>query len=65
MEEFEVKTDCFAYNKELNRCNALDSLFCKREKCNFYKTKKERCQGCKEAKGHMLTCVECVRNGIC
>lgn len=43
---FEIKEDCFAYNPaktlEKDRCNALITLFCKKEECRFYKKKKER-----------------------
>lgn len=35
----QIKEDCFAYNKEKNRCNALIDLFCRNEKCRFYKKK--------------------------
>lgn len=35
----EIKKDCFAYNEEKRRCNALNDLYCKKEKCNFYRNK--------------------------
>lgn len=41
-EPIEVKTDCFAYRKgvtEAYACKALRELYCKKEKCNFYKPK--------------------------
>lgn len=41
MSEFEVKKDCFGYDKQKNNCMALNELYCKREKCGFYKTKKQ------------------------
>ena len=40
-----VKTDCFAYQKrscldsEYEVCIALDFMYCRKEKCNFYKKK--------------------------
>lgn len=37
---FEVKKDCFAYNDIKNNCNALKELYCVKENCKFYKTKK-------------------------
>lgn len=41
MSEFETKKDCFGYCKETNGCSALDKLYCKTEKCGFYKTKEQ------------------------
>lgn len=40
----EIKTDCFAYNgnSKSKPCIALDELYCKKEQCNFYKTKVDR-----------------------
>lgn len=58
-----VKEDCFAYIKELRRCKALKYLYCKDGECKFYKTKKERCDGCREA-GSVITCHECKAKGI-
>lgn len=29
--------DCFAYNKEKNKCNALCELVCTYKNCRFYK----------------------------
>lgn len=40
-QQFEKKTDCKMYNKETNSCNALKELYCKKEKCGFYKPRKE------------------------
>ena len=43
----EAKTDCFAYKKgnffgsNFEICEALDKLYCRKEKCNFYKNKDE------------------------
>lgn len=48
----EIKTDCFAYRERevgkriFKACVALDALYCMNEKCKFYKTKKQACQGC-------------------
>ena len=39
MNDIGVKTDCFGYSEEKNDCKALRELYCKREKCKFYKTK--------------------------
>jgi len=37
-----IKTDCFAYsNKTESGCNALKRLYCKEEKCKFYKIHRE------------------------
>lgn len=38
--DFEIKTDCFAF-KSNHTCNALDSLYCAKENCKFYKTRKQ------------------------
>lgn len=41
---FPVQTDCFAYCKTAHgpgRCTALNRLWCRVEKCNFYKTRKQ------------------------
>ena len=35
----QVKTDCFAYEK--GECKALKELYCRTEKCKFYKPKGE------------------------
>ena len=34
-----VKRDCFAYKKKgsVEKCAALKDLYCKNEKCGFYK----------------------------
>lgn len=43
----EVKTDCFGYRREqwldtvYEQCIALRGLYCKKEKCKFYKTEEE------------------------
>lgn len=34
----EVKKDCFAYDKDRNKCHALKRLYCEMETCKFYKT---------------------------
>ena len=54
----EPRKDCFAYNKHTNNCNALDRLWCKLGKCRFYKTKEQRCLGCKRTR-KTITCSEC------
>ena len=36
---FEVKKDCFAYDKNKNKCNSLKDLYCRKSVCEFYKTK--------------------------
>ena len=45
MSLFEPKKDCFAYEFNPKRghaqCIALRMLYCKREECNFYKTKEQ------------------------
>ena len=40
----EVKEDCFAYDQEHKECTALNDLYCKKEKCKFYKNKKQMTQ---------------------
>lgn len=47
---YEVKRDCFAYCSARGllgsaSCSALDALYCKTEKCNFYKPAKVRLHG--------------------
>lgn len=32
-----VRTDCFAYNREQNDCDAFTEMFCKNKECKFYK----------------------------
>lgn len=57
--DIEIKKDCFAYKEKKNKqnrvhktCTALKKLYCKDEKCKFYKTKKqfeedaEKCYHC-------------------
>lgn len=39
--KIEIKTDCTLYAPKCNRCNALSKLFCKTEKCSFYKSIKD------------------------
>lgn len=37
-----IQTDCFAYSSSCNDgCNALKKLFCKVEKCKFYKRNRD------------------------
>lgn len=38
-ETCEVKKDCFAYDSEECKCNALRNLYCGFEDCGFYKEK--------------------------
>ena len=69
MSEFETKkiktkNDCFAYDVYARSCKALNELYCMFDECPFYKTKKERCEGCKKAWGRQLTCEECVNMGL-
>lgn len=40
-QKFEVKTDCFGYDRMKNCCKALRALYCANEKCRFYKTKQQ------------------------
>lgn len=41
--KIEVKTDCFAYKKTrgIETCKALRCLYCRKEKCGFYKNVEE------------------------
>lgn len=41
MNNIEVKTDCFGFDKAKQNCKALKELYCKNENCRFYKTKKQ------------------------
>lgn len=41
MNGYAAKKDCFGYCKEKNTCSVLDKLYCKKENCRFYKTKKQ------------------------
>lgn len=45
-----IKEDCFAYNPNnyVNKCEALNELFCRKEKCKFYKSIKQRMKELKE-----------------
>lgn len=37
-----IQTDCFAYSSSCDDgCNALKKLFCKDEKCKFYKRSRD------------------------
>lgn len=38
---FEVKTDCFGYDKTKKKCKVLKELFCSKSVCEFYKTKEQ------------------------
>ena len=44
--KIEVKTDCFGYKKTERgeNCMALKQLYCKNEKCRFYKKSKGNAQ---------------------
>ena len=33
-----IKTDCILYNTKAGDCNALKCLYCRVEKCGFYKS---------------------------
>ena len=50
-----VKKDCFAYNKEMDRCNALTVMQCDFKECNFYKSKKQKVK----VQGRSIDCCEC------
>ena len=36
-----VQDDCFAISEDMKSCKCLSKLYCKKEHCNFYKSKKE------------------------
>ena len=40
-ESNEPNYDCAFYDKKNRSCTALNKLYCKKEKCNFYKTENE------------------------
>jgi hypothetical protein len=50
-----ARTDCFAYRKDylMAECIALRDLYCKREKCKFYKSKIEYKKQLEKAKERM------------
>lgn len=47
--KFKVKEDCFAYNSIKKECIGLDKLYCKREKCKFYRSKEDNVIAAKKA----------------
>ena len=55
-EVFNVKKDCFAFNKNTNSCMALKTTYCKIEECKFYKKRGTLCKGC-----HARPVPECVK----
>ena len=56
-EGFEIKKDCFAFNKNTNKCMALKEVYCKKEECKYYKKKGTLCEGCKGKK--TTECIKC------
>lgn len=38
-QNFQKKTDCFAYNPDNDNCKAMSYLLCKEKDCSFYKEK--------------------------
>ena len=38
---FEIKKDCFSYDKSKNKCKSLNDLYCGKSVCEFYKTKEQ------------------------
>lgn len=38
-QNFQKKTDCFAYNSDNDSCKAMSYLLCKEKNCSFYKEK--------------------------
>ena len=38
-----IKDDCLMYNQITNACKGLNQLYCKNEKCNFYKSLRKKC----------------------
>lgn len=54
-----VKTDCFAYCKTAHgagRCTALTRLWCRVEKCSFYKTRKQLDEELEEIERRKKSC---------
>lgn len=43
-----IKSDCFAYDKNLGRCKALNEISC--NECHFYKASGTECKTCKHFK---------------
>lgn len=52
MEYREIKENCFGYDKQHQKCKALNGLYCKTEKCKFYKTVDENAEQKKQAEGN-------------
>ena len=51
--QFKVKEDCFAYNSIKKECRGLDKLYCKKEKCKFYRNKEDNIEAAKKAEQNM------------
>ena len=51
--EIGIKTDCFAHEDSLHNPDgmrtALKGLYCKREKCKFYKSKRDYRKQCERS----------------
>lgn len=50
----EVKKDCFAFHEGITgqgECTILTDLYCKKEKCGFYKTKEKFNEDLRKAEG--------------
>ena len=44
--EGKINKDCFAYDANKNKCNALKELECKSKECKFYKNKNNNKLNC-------------------
>ena len=40
-DKYERKTDCILFDRGTNACIGLNRMYCKTEKCGFYKSKEE------------------------
>ena len=60
VELFEVKRDCFAYiasKRGIGQCLALHMLYCRKENCNFYKSKEQYENELEEIKRRKKLCI--------
>ena len=51
MKKYYANSDCFAYQNEegVEKCKILNNIYCRYEKCPFYKTKEQFEKGAKES----------------
>lgn len=51
MKKYNANSDCFAYQKEeeIEKCKILNNIYCRYEKCPFYKTHEQFKKGAKDS----------------